>query len=124
MFCRECGMEINDKAEICVHCGVRPLNSDRFCQACGAETRPGQEVCIICGNRLKRLSDTDESLGLVKAVSCCFPLIGGPVSSLENRQAENADTACKWALIGLLVEAGLYLFSFALVSFPCRRTVN
>ena len=115
MFCRECCMEINDKAEICVHCGVRPLNSDRFCQACGAETRPGQEVCIICGNRLKRLSDTDESLGLVKAVSCCFPLIGAVLYLVwKTDKPKNADTACKWALIGLLVEAGLYLFSFCL----------
>lgn len=26
MFCRECGKEINDKAVICVHCGVPTVN--------------------------------------------------------------------------------------------------
>ncbi len=49
MFCRNCGKEINDQAEICIHCGTRPLIKRNFCYKCGAETKPNQEICIKCG---------------------------------------------------------------------------
>jgi uncharacterized membrane protein YvbJ len=57
MYCRNCGEEINEKAEICVHCGVRPLAERKFCQECGAETKPNQELCTKCGVRLKTFLD-------------------------------------------------------------------
>ncbi|MBI3580191.1 MAG: DUF2628 domain-containing protein [Ignavibacteriales bacterium] len=47
---------MNEKAEICVHCGVRPLSEKKFCQECGAETKPNQEICVKCGVRLRTLS--------------------------------------------------------------------
>jgi RNA polymerase subunit RPABC4/transcription elongation factor Spt4 len=55
MYCRNCGKEVNEKAGICVHCGVRPLAERKFCQECGAETKPNQELCTKCGVRLKTL---------------------------------------------------------------------
>ncbi len=53
MHCRNCGVDVADKAEICLKCGVRPLRGDKFCHNCGAETSPAQEICIKCGVRLK-----------------------------------------------------------------------
>lgn len=61
MYCRNCGKEINEKAEICVSCGLRPLAGRNFCQECGAETKPNQEICIKCGVRLKTLMAVAES---------------------------------------------------------------
>ncbi len=55
MFCRNCGKEINEKTEICINCGVRPLAERKFCQECGVETNPNQELCIKCGVKLKTL---------------------------------------------------------------------
>jgi RNA polymerase subunit RPABC4/transcription elongation factor Spt4 len=60
MYCRNCGNEVNEKAEICVNCGVRPLAGRNFCQECGVETKPNQEVCIKCGVRLKTLISITE----------------------------------------------------------------
>lgn len=57
MYCRNCGKKINDKAEICVNCGVRPLAEKNFCQECGVETKPNQELCIKCGVRLMASAD-------------------------------------------------------------------
>jgi RNA polymerase subunit RPABC4/transcription elongation factor Spt4 len=61
MYCRNCGKEVNEKAEICVNCGVRPLAEKKFCQECGVVTNPNQELCIKCGVRLKTLLSTTAS---------------------------------------------------------------
>lgn len=55
MYCRNCGKEVNEKAEICINCGVKPLAEKKFCQECGVETNANQELCIKCGVRLKTL---------------------------------------------------------------------
>jgi len=61
MYCRNCGKEVNKKAEICVSCGVRPLSERKFCQECGVKTNENQELCIKCGVRLKTQSSTTET---------------------------------------------------------------
>ncbi len=53
MYCRVCGSLINEKAEMCVKCGCRPLNGNEHCQECGSKTTEKQELCIRCGCRLK-----------------------------------------------------------------------
>ncbi len=58
MFCRNCGKEVADKAEICVSCGVKPLNGDKYCQNCSAEVNPNAEICIKCGLIIKTTSIT------------------------------------------------------------------
>ncbi|MEO0092113.1 MAG: RDD family protein [candidate division WOR-3 bacterium] len=52
MYCRNCGKEVAEQAEICIHCGVKPLNGVKYCQSCGAEVNPNAVICIKCGVRL------------------------------------------------------------------------
>ena len=52
MYCRNCGKEIIETAEICPHCGARPLAGTGFCQACGASITPLTEICMKCGTRV------------------------------------------------------------------------
>ena len=56
MFCRNCGKEIVETAEICPHCGARPLAGIGFCQACGAPITPLTEICMKCGTRVSKES--------------------------------------------------------------------
>ncbi len=56
MYCRNCGTLLNNKAEVCVKCGCRPLNGNNYCQECGAETSYKQEICTRCGCRLRSAS--------------------------------------------------------------------
>ena len=58
MFCRNCGTEINDKAEFCTACGCSPFSDNKYCQECGVATNPKQEMCIKCGVRLKTSSNS------------------------------------------------------------------
>ena len=53
MFCRNCGKDVPENAEVCVNCGMKPLMEKKFCQNCGAETEENQEVCTKCGVKLK-----------------------------------------------------------------------
>jgi TM2 domain-containing membrane protein YozV len=52
MYCRNCANEIDDKAVVCVKCGVRPNDGNAWCQACGKETQPGAVICVHCGTSL------------------------------------------------------------------------
>lgn len=52
MFCRNCGKEIDDKAVVCVGCGVPPKKGKTFCGSCGKETNEAAEICISCGVKL------------------------------------------------------------------------
>lgn len=56
MYCKNCGKEVSDLAEICVQCGAKPKAGDKFCQNCGAETGPSAEICVKCGVLVKSAS--------------------------------------------------------------------
>ena len=66
MYCRVCGALLNEKAEICVKCGCRPLNGNEYCQECGARTTDKQEMCIKCGCRLRT---GGHSTGLLQSIN-------------------------------------------------------
>ena len=55
MYCKNCGKEIIETAEICPHCGARPLAGIGFCQACGASITPLTEICMKCGTRVVKI---------------------------------------------------------------------
>lgn len=52
MYCRNCGKEIDNKAVVCIACGVPPAKANKYCGNCGAPTDANAEVCIKCGIRL------------------------------------------------------------------------
>ncbi|MDE6597831.1 MAG: zinc ribbon domain-containing protein [Clostridia bacterium] len=60
MFCKHCGKEIDDKAVVCIHCGlpVEPAISVqtevkkpavKYCSSCGKELNPDAVICVHCG---------------------------------------------------------------------------
>lgn len=53
MYCRTCGSKVNDKAEVCVKCGCKPLIGKAYCQNCGAKTTTQQAMCTRCKATLK-----------------------------------------------------------------------
>lgn len=56
MFCRNCGKAVNDRAEICLSCGVRPKNGNAFCNNCGNQTDPNAVFCVHCGIKFGEVS--------------------------------------------------------------------
>ena len=49
MFCRNCGKEVDEKAVVCVSCGVPPNTEKKFCNNCGVKTEENQAMCVKCG---------------------------------------------------------------------------
>ncbi len=49
MYCKNCGVSMNDNQAICVSCGVQTGVGDKFCANCGKEIAPGAAVCLNCG---------------------------------------------------------------------------
>ena len=59
MYCRTCGSQMNDNAEICVKCGVKRNVGTEYCQVCGAKTTAAMINCTRCGAKLmKAMSST------------------------------------------------------------------
>lgn len=77
MFCRNCGNEIDDKAVVCVKCGVRPNDGTTHCQACGKDTQPGAVVCVHCGAQLAASSAQRKAAADKKLIAgICGILLG------------------------------------------------
>ena len=62
MYCRACGKELVDTAEVCIQCGSRPLAGNKFCPGCGTENVPTAEFCIKCGRRFSAGSEQKDWL--------------------------------------------------------------
>jgi hypothetical protein len=54
MYCRNCGKEVAEKAEICISCGVKPMAGTKYCHNCAAEVNEKAEICIKCGVSFKK----------------------------------------------------------------------
>ncbi len=54
MFCKNCGVEMNENQAICVACGVKTGSGDKFCANCGKDMPAGAEVCLNCGVAVKK----------------------------------------------------------------------
>lgn len=117
MYCRECGNSINEKAEICTNCGVRPLNGDNYCQSCGEETKKEQEFCIKCGAKLIRKKQAvpgsnDNPSILLNLVACCFPIVGLVLYFVwRDDKPRSAKSVCIWAVVGFSIGLIFYIFA-------------
>lgn len=52
MYCRCCGKEVAENAEICMNCGVPVGKGKGHCPQCGAAVNPEAVVCVSCGRSL------------------------------------------------------------------------
>lgn len=76
MYCRNCGNEISDLAEICVKCGVRPKTGKSHCHNCGTKTSEIQVVCISCGASLEEKPPSPATSGRSKQTALvCAALV-------------------------------------------------
>ncbi len=53
MFCKNCGVQMNDNQVVCVSCGVGVGVGNSFCQNCGNSIDPNAAFCIKCGVAIK-----------------------------------------------------------------------
>ena len=56
MFCRNCGSQMDNNANVCIKCGVAAGVGQAFCSNCGSQTAPGAVVCTRCGFGLNSAS--------------------------------------------------------------------
>lgn len=53
MFCRSCGVEVNENQAVCMKCGVAIGNGNNYCPNCGNQTNSEAAICVNCGVALK-----------------------------------------------------------------------
>jgi hypothetical protein len=61
MFCKNCGNDLGETAEVCMKCGFAKGTGNKFCETCGKEVQEGQAICIGCGCALKPLNTATET---------------------------------------------------------------
>lgn len=49
MYCKNCGVQMNENQAICLSCGCAKGTGTKFCANCGAELQPNAAVCMSCG---------------------------------------------------------------------------
>ena len=49
MYCKNCGVQINDNQVVCVSCGCAVGTGFNFCANCGAQLPPNAVACMSCG---------------------------------------------------------------------------
>lgn len=71
-YCRHCGSEMQDKAAICIKCGVAAnttvTGEKAYCMACGAEIDKKAAVCLKCGVSQTGKTVADKSGGSMRRV--------------------------------------------------------
>jgi TM2 domain-containing membrane protein YozV len=68
MHCRNCGKQIDDKAVVCIHCGVPPKSEKKYCSNCGTETQSNQTICTSCGVALSAGGASGEKSKVVAGI--------------------------------------------------------
>ena len=53
MYCRTCGNEMPETADVCIKCGTLKGNGNKYCPNCGKETITDSNYCPSCGKELK-----------------------------------------------------------------------
>ena len=77
MFCRNCGVQVNDQAAFCTGCGAGTGVGNKFCYNCGAQADPAAAVCIKCGVALYAAPGTAPGVAPLN-----YPAVGpGPLKS-------------------------------------------
>lgn len=82
--CKECGKEISDKANECIHCGCPVENETKYyCEECGKEILKTNKVCSNCGCPIKFKSKEENSsisistkMWLIICIILCFLISG------------------------------------------------
>ena len=65
MFCRNCGVGMDNSAVVCVSCGYGVGSGNNFCQNCGKNVDAGAAICINCGIQLRTPSQSNSNAGNV-----------------------------------------------------------
>ena len=76
MFCKNCGVQMNENQAICINCGVKAGDGDRFCYNCGQEMTPGATVCLHCGVAAKKAGGNLNGQDKVVMILICL-FLGG-----------------------------------------------
>jgi len=80
MFCKNCGQQIDDKADVCLHCGVSTRTS-------GSST-----------------NSLDNPSHLPGVLGCCFPIVGIILYFVwKDNKPLSAKLVIKWTLAGIAI---------------------
>lgn len=80
MFCKNCGKQIDDKAAVCIYCG------------------------ISTGNNNSSLNGIDNPSHLPGVAGCCFPLVGIILYFMwKDEKPKSASLVIKWTLAGIAI---------------------
>jgi uncharacterized membrane protein len=89
MFCKNCGQEIDDNADVCIHCGI-------------ATSKNGSAKNAL-----------DNPSHLAGVASCCFPVVGIILYFMwKDEKPQSAGLVCKWMIGGVIVWVVFYIMAF------------
>ena len=84
MYCRQCGSQIPNNAQVCPSCGA-PQGRTKFCSNCGTAVAMNAVACPNCGARL----EVTRAAAMAAPVAQMPPIIINNTSSSNNANTNN-----------------------------------
>ncbi len=141
-YCKQCGHDVDDNAEVCPYCGEKlpqdpppftPAGAPdiKFCPECGEQIVTGARYCVRCGKPLASFQNPyayayerkpNEKGGKVPGIlsivfAFFFPLVGfilGIVAIVKGAKAKYTP-AVVMGIIGLVISILMWLYSYLIL---------
>lgn len=92
MFCKNCGQQIDDKADVCIHCGVSTSTNE------------------------SSVNVPDNPSHLPGVLGCCFPIVGIILYFVwKDNKPLSAKLVIKWTLAGIAINIVFFILYILLI---------
>ena len=88
MYCKNCGIEMNENQAFCADCGTAAGQGGKFCQSCGTAVVEGASFCPNCGTALNNNPQPEPST-TESTAAYQNPVYQNPASNYQNPAYQN-----------------------------------
>lgn len=88
-----------------------------YCKNCGKEIDNNAEICPLCGVRVKEATPekVDNPSHFAGVASCCFPIVGLILYFIwKDEKPKSAKVVCYWTLGGMVTLVLIYVLCIVL----------
>ncbi len=114
MFCKNCGKEIDDKATVCIHCGVPTANAQQ------------QQQPVVTGNKTNGIAIAGLVLSILwftSLIGLILSIVGLQKSKTEEYNGSGRSVAIAGIVIGAILVAVLGIW-FGTCGVACISACN
>ena len=67
-YCKNCGEQLRDDQDVCLHCGTSFGHGNMYCSNCGKQIIENADYCIGCGTKLNKGAFSNVNLSVTNQI--------------------------------------------------------